>query len=1019
MSHELRFTTHKISKRIALVRRMVHRKRRPIAPFRCVYLPDAQAAPPIDAPCAEWPEIPWDGYWGGPDRNFCLRSRFVVPAGWPDGILALHLPLGVAGDIFTHPEALLYVDNTPIASADRYHHTVYLDAALADGRVHEIALHGWTGLSGWPPDPADRTRLFMRECAVVDIDEAACEFLIRAEVALDVAGQLKDDRPEHHRILNALDAAFLALDTRDPMGEAFYRSVSAARAVLEAGLKNAGTPMDVTLHAIGHAHMDVAYLWPIGQSRRKNARTNSNALRLLERFPDYRFSQSQPQLYAYTERDYPEIFRAIKTRVAEGRWELIGGMWVEPDTNIPGPEALVRQLLLGRRYFAEKFGAVDTPVLWLPDTFGLSWCLPQLAKQAGLRWILSNKASWNQYNRIPASTAWWQGIDGTRILTHFLTTPRAVQHLPFPTNYKSDLSAAEVMGTWTEQRVKAQVADLPICYGYGDGGGGPTDALIRRGRAYKSMPGAPEVRFSTVRAFFEALEASRPDLPVWNDEFYMEGHRGVLTSQGWIKRANRKAEAALHALEFLLSATGGGFDRARLKRAWELLCLHQFHDILPGTSIPEVFADAREAYAEIEDHVATLTQAVGGGGGELVVVNPLPFAMTRVVDVPDKRGAQATTSGTLMLLRDLAPYSITSIPATAEGPQVTIYETDGEVVLENRKVLVRLSRAGDLIRVFDKRAGREVLKQGEIGNRLQVFEDRPISWDAWDIDSFFEDRGESIEGLVRMERVESGPVRAMVEVERHYRSSRLMQRIALHAHSARIDFITEVDWHESHLLLKCAFPVNVLSPRATYDIQWGVIERPTHLNTLWDYAKFEVPAQKWADLSEGDWGVALLNDCKYGYDIRDDVIRLSLIKSATMPDPQADQGKHYFTYALLPHAGDWRGEVQREAYDLNWPALILPVEKAGVVSGSLLWTAAENVVIETVKPAEEGGGCVVRLYESQRRRGPVTLHFGRPIARAARCDLLERVQAELSPEGQRLTLQIHPFEIVSLRVFWA
>ncbi|MGR3433928.1 MAG: glycoside hydrolase family 38 N-terminal domain-containing protein, partial [Shimia sp.] len=632
MSHARRFTSQKIAKRIALAQPKVFRQERPMAPFRVTYLPDADAPPPLGADPSGWDEIAWDSYWGGQDRNFFLSTTITVPSGWAKGPVALYLPMGAAGDIFTHPESLIYIDGRPFASCDRYHHTIWLPRGIADGLPHRIELHGWTGLTDWPPDPTDTTQLHMGRCRIVEIDLPTRDFLDRAEVAQEVAGELPDQRPEKHRILSALDAAFLHLDTRDPMRGAFYRSVPGAREALERGLSEAGVPIDVTLHGIGHAHMDIAYLWPISQIRRKNARTYSNVLRLMERFPDYTFSHSQPQLYDYTKRDYPEVFEQIRARVAEGRWEVMGGMWVEPDTNIPGGEALVRQLILGRRFFADEFGeGVETPVLWLPDVFGLSWCLPQLIEQAGLKWLLSNKFSWNQYNQHPATTLWWQGIDGTRVLTHFLTTPRTVQHLPFPTNYKSDLSAAEVIGTWKKNTVKETIRDLPICYGYGDGGGGPTGKLIRKAQAYHDMPGAPRLQFSTARAFFEAIEDKGEKLHTWADELYLEGHRGVLTSQGWIKRANRRAEHLLHEVEYLAARAvldgRAGLPRAALTKAWELLCQAQFHDILPGTSVTEVFEDAAVDCARITaraEEVRVWALGAGGDGGDGAADGPLP-----------------------------------------------------------------------------------------------------------------------------------------------------------------------------------------------------------------------------------------------------------------------------------------------------------------------------------------------------------------------------------------------------------
>ncbi|MGB3554184.1 MAG: glycoside hydrolase family 38 C-terminal domain-containing protein [Jannaschia sp.] len=1021
VDHARRFTARKIGKRIALVQRMVHRRARPIAPFRWTRLADAEEEPLLGAEIADWPEIPWHSYWAGQDTHYLMAGDVTIPAGWASGggPVALHLPMGIAGDIFTHPEALLHIDGRPYASADRHHHTIYLPDDLADGLPHRIELHGWTGLAGWPPDPDDPTMLRMGECRLVEMHVPTRDFLSLAEVAHELAGTMEESRPEKHAILTALDAAFLSLDTRDPMGEEFWRTVPLAHETLRMGLSRAGAPIDVTLHAIGHAHMDIAYLWPVAQMRRKNARTYSNVLRMMDQYPDYRFSHSQPQLYDYTREDYPEIFEAIRARVADGRWEAMGGMWVEPDTNLPGGEALVRQLLLGRRWFREQFGDVETPVLWLPDTFGLSWCLPQLVEQAGLRWMVVNKASWNQYNRLPASTLWWEGIDGTRVLIQFLTTPRQVQHLPFPTNYKSDLTAEEVVGTWTASTAKEKVRDLPIAFGYGDGGGGPTGELIRRAKVWREMPGAPEVKLSTIRECMEAIEVQAPTVPVWADELYLEGHRGTLTSQGWIKRANRKAEIALHDAEFLLAVTGRA-NPPELRRAWELLCLNQFHDILPGTSVPEVWTDSRRDYAEISGIVAEIVASCGRDDLAHAVVNTTPHGGPRLIEVPDAiadaldRETVQHVSGGVVACVDCAPHAIAPLIAqSAEAPVSVRLGPDGGG-MENAHLRLEIDTEGRITRIFDRDHDREVLAEGRVGNQLQAFEDRPLSWDAWDIDSYFEDRGEIVTGLLAMEIVEQGPLRAKIRIDRQFRSSTIRQWITMYAGSRRIDFETGVDWHESHILLKAAFPVNVFAPTATYEIQWGAIDRRTHSNTSWDYAKFEVPAQRWADLSESDYGVALLNDCKYGYDIKGHMMRLTLIKSATSPDPQADQGRHVFTYALFPHAGGWTNGVIREAAFLNMPPRLERIAASGL---PFVTTSRSAVLVETIKPAEDGDGVILRLYEAHRTRGPVTLTFASAPLAVERSDLLEfEPGAAMIVSDRTVTFDIRPFEIVTLRV---
>ncbi|MEL7152006.1 MAG: glycoside hydrolase family 38 C-terminal domain-containing protein [Pseudomonadota bacterium] len=994
MTHDANFTAEKIAKRIELIRPLVFRQKLPLPPFWLLPLDSATDEPPIDADPSTWERIPHNSYWGKPDLNFLMRSHFTVPSDWV-GNLALHLPLGEAGDIFTHPEGLVYIDGKPIASADRYHHTVPLPDHVHDGQNHQIALHGWTGLSGWPPDPESNAKLFMETCTLVTRDRPTQFFLWLANAALGTARELLDRRSERHNILTALDRAFLTLDTRDPIGgDAFYDSVPHALEQLRADLAQAGAPQDVTLHAIGHAHMDIAYLWPVSQMRRKVARTSSNALRLMEEYPTFRFSNSQAVLYEFLEEDYPEIFERIRMAVARGQWEVFGGMWVEPDVNLAGAEAVVRQLVLARRYFRRKFGDAETPVLWLPDTFGFPWSLPQLAKQAGIKWFCTNKMNWNQSNRMPSSTFWWQGIDGTQLLSHVLTTPRDVQYLPFPTNYKSDLTAPEVLGTWEHSTAKDKVRDLPICFGYGDGGGGPTEGLIQTAKAYAAMPGMPTLRMSTIREAFEAIEGQADGLPVWNDELYLEGHRGVLTSNGWIKRANRKAEVALHEAEALAVMNGLETD---LTPAWQLLCLNQFHDILTGTSIRLVFEDAEKDYAAIQDEIDKVLAQLETGA--TIVTNTSPYPQSPLVEV----------GGTQVQMPEIAPYQAMSLDrAVSPKPGLSIKPSGEGFILENASIRATISASGHLTELLDKDAGRQVLSGP--GNILQLFEDRPLVWDAWDIDPFFEDRAQRLDSVTTIEIVEDTKHRVALRVEYTFSNSRITQDIRLDANSRRLDFVTDVDWHETHTLLKVAFPIAILSPRATYDIQWGHIERPTHRNTSWDAAKFEVCGHYWADLSDAGYGVALLNDCKYGHDIRDNVMRLSLIKSATMPDVGADQGMHRFTYALLPHDGDWRGTVDVEAAALNHPVRV----SGGPERPPLVATDAANVVIETVKPADVEKGFVIRLYEAHRKSGRVRLSFSAPLVSVSRCNLLEDREADLAITDSTVELDVNPFEIVTL-----
>jgi alpha-mannosidase len=1054
MYHQVYWTPQKITRRLALIAPLVYRQLDPLPPFQYTTLAGPLEEPPVspDIDDSGWETIPYNSYWGPKQTNFALRTRFQIPATWKsDRPIGFYLPLGKAGD-FSHPEVLAYIDGEPYAAADRHHHEIRLSERWNDGKSHLLALHGFTGL-GENDYAIPGTRLFMQECALVQVDPLTREFITAAQMAQQVAAQLSDNDPIKARLYNALNSAFNVLDTRDPLGTAaFYDSVPTALSELKTGIESAGTPLDVDVIAAGHAHIDVAWLWTFGQTRRKAGRTFSTVLRLMEEFPDYTFSQSQPQLYQFVEESYPELFAQIKARVQEGRWELIGGTWVEPDINAIGAEALARQFLLGRTYFHDRFGDVDTPVLWLPDTFGYSWALPQLIKQAGMKYFITHKMSWNQYNRMPYEIMWWQGLDGTRVLTHFLTTPESGIFLPHATTYNANISAEQIFGTWEQFSQKELHNELLTAYGYGDGGGGPTREMIQNVGALAHHPGAPRVRSGTVREFMEHIEQDVGDqLPVWNGEFYLEYHRGTYTSQGRIKRYNRKNEILLHDAEFLAAwaalVAGHPYPHDELATAWRLLCINQFHDVLPGSSIGAVYEESAHDHQRIHeigekvraDALAILAQRLPAGT-VFVAANPVSFSGRRVGLLPlelapdhhlvDLRTGKplltqaVVYSRTLVEVEALEPYSLVpigeAVGALPNGKTaLTITEEHGCFILENVLLRVEFDLNGEIARIFDKDAGRDVLAPSCTANTLLVFEDRPMNFDAWDIDIYYEDRVEAITQIVGITLVETGPLRIGLQIHRRYRNSNIFQEIFLYRDSKRIDFDTLIDWHEQHMLLKVAFPVNILSPMATFDIQWGNVQRPTHRNTSWDWARFETCAHKWADLSESNYGVALLNDCKYGYDVHDNVLRLTLLKSATNPDPDADQGEHLMTYSLLPHLGDWRQGVVAAGYDLNDPLIIRPVQPGRTQEIDLppfVRVHKSHVVIETIKMAEDSQGIIVRLYENERARGPVVLRTGFSLQAAYHCNLLEVNEAELEVQENEVHFEITPYQIVTLRL---
>ena len=886
----------------------------------------------------------------------------------------------------------------------------------------------------------------MRQCALVQLDQPTRDFVATARVALGIASNLDEENPIRAQLLNALEDAFKILDTREPFEDAFYASLAPAYALLKDGIAGSGPALDVDIHAVGHAHIDVAWLWTYDHTRGKARRTFTNVLRLMEEFPDYIFGQSQPQLYEFIRQDSPELFAAIHQRVQEGRWEAMGGMWVEADCNLSGAESLVRQLLLGRSYFCEHFGKdVDTPVLWLPDVFGYAWNLPQLIKEAGLKYFFTIKIGWNQYNRLPFDSFWWQGLDGTRVLTHFSTTPEEGSN--FASTYNAAATPKQVLGTWRNFQQKdlstsGGKTPLLMAYGYGDGGGGPTREMLENVREMEDFPGSPQVHSRRVGSFFEQLEQSCGSrLPVWNGELYLEYHRGTYTTQGRNKRANRKAEFGLHDAEFLATVAsqwvpGYQYPQEVFKSAWQTVCLNQFHDVLPGSSIGLVYLDSQEQYAALKvtmDGVTSATLAILADhiSGEVLVANPTSFARRDLVFLPEAEiGDLHTTTGQAVMqqpvqggilldVSGLPPYSLTAL-LTGPGQSRPSGGLKGEeYLLENDFLRVEFNPQGDICSIYDKTARREVLPKGMFANQMLAFEDRPRDFDAWDIDIDYDDKLFLAEPADSMQVVESGPLRATLEVRRRILNSSYVQRISLTHNSPRLDFSTRMEWRERHILLKVAFPVDVLSPMATYEIQWGNVERPTHRNTSWDWARFETCAHKWVDLSEGGYGASLLNDCKYGHDIQGQVMRLSLLRAPTFPDWDADQGDHEFAYALLPHLGGWNEDTLREAYSFNDALIGMVARKTGTgttAMGSLVAVDAPNVIIETVKQAEDGQGVIVRLYECQRMRSLVSLRTGFPLRRVTRVNLLEEVQEQLPCTTEQVSFEVSPYQIVTLRL---
>ncbi len=836
--------------------------------------------------------------------------------------------------------------------------------------------------------------------------------LLADTVALrGLAKELPEGSPRRADIVVALERMIDAVDPHDIAGTA-----SAGRAVLHPVLASPAAASAHTLHAVGHAHIDSAWLWPVRETVRKVSRTFSNVLSLMDEDPDFVFAASSAQQYAWVKEYYPHLFDRIRERVAEGRFVPVGSMWVESDTNLPGGEALARQFVAGKGFFLREFG-IDTPEVWLPDSFGYTGALPQIARASGARWFLTQKISWNETNRMPHHTFRWEGIDGTRLFTHF----------PPVDTYNSLVSAAELAHAERTYADKGHGSVSLLPYGYGDGGGGPTREMTAAVARTASLEGSPRVVHSTPAEFFETAEAEYPEPPVWAGELYLEFHRGTYTSQLKTKQGNRRSEHLLREAELWAATaavrTGAEYPAARLARAWETVLLQQFHDILPGSSIAWVYHDAERNYAAVAREL------------EAIIGDSLRALAGANVGGADAGGADAGAPGGGIRLRvNAAPHATGGVPAMSaradsaeDSPTGTVPERSGDGwVLDNGVVRVVVDGRGLVTSAIDLATGRESVAPGGAAGLLQLHRDTPAQWDAWDVDVHYRN---TVTDLTEADRVD---VRGdTIVVERSFGSSRVVEAISLAADSRTLQFTFDLDWHETQKLLKLAFPVDVHTDRAASEIQFGHIERPTHTNTSWDVARFETVAHRWVRVAEPGFGVAVVNDSTYGHDITraeravgggtTSTVRLSLIRAALFPDPTQDQGEHTLRVGLV--IGADVADAVAEGYRINLPERV--VEGANVDRIEPLVAVSDpGVVVEAVKLAEDGSGdVVVRLYEALGRRVQATVSAGFDAASVIETDLLEReveASALSSPApaasaGLTAALSLRPFQLVTLR----
>lgn len=997
-----------------------------------------------NAPEDGWREFKTGDLWGGKDCHGWFKCSVEVPEEFAGKTIALNFHTFEEGWDATNPQFILYVNGEQIQGVDINHREVILTHNAVAGTKYEIDLHAYAGML------ADKKATLYGKLVEIDMDSR--ELYWNLKVPADVCKELDKEDKNRIDMITVLNDAINLIDLRRPKTKEYDESVKKANEFLnDKFYGELCGHEDVIATCVGHTHIDVAWLWTVAQTREKVARSFSTVLKLMEEYPEYIFMSSQPQLYKMLKEDHPKIYEKVKEKIKEGVWEPEGAMWLEADSNVTSGESLVRQILHGKRFFKEEFN-VDNKILWLPDVFGYSAALPQILKKSDVDYFMTTKIAWNQFNKIPNDTFMWRGIDGSEVLTHFITTtgPGQDRESHF-TTYNGHIQPDAVMGAWRRYQNKNLNNDVLVSFGWGDGGGGATLEMLENGRRLaKGIPGAPRVKMGTSLDYFKRLEekaSGNNKLPKWVGELYLEYHRGTYTSMARNKRDNRKCENLYTAAEKVNSLSmllGNNYPQENINNSWETILLNQFHDIIPGSSIKEVYDVTKVEYKEllenvnglIDNGINNINSDINLANRSVVVNNTLGFDRDDIAtfEVPsditnpavlDENGEEIVCQ---KIEDDKAIFFAKGIHANGykSFKIIEATKTTNDVVdvtnsyAENRFFKATFDDKGQIISFVNKEANREILKDGAIANEIQAFEDKPMCFDNWDIDIYYKEKMWRIDDVQNIEVIEKGPVRSTLRIERKFLESTIIQKIYVYNDIPRIDFNTYADWKERDVLLKAAFPIEINTKEATYEIQYGNVTRPTHNNTSWDVAAFEVCGHKWADLSEGDFGVSLLNDSKYGHDIKDGNMRLTLLKSSCDPNPDADKEEHYFTYSIYSHTGTWKeAKTANQAYQLNVP-LFAKVEEAhlGKLPNelSLAKVNKENIIIEVIKKAEDTNDLIVRMYEFHNKKTNASLTFLNDIESAVECNLLERDLESVNVDGNSINFTINPFEIKTFKV---
>lgn len=1005
----------------------------------------------------DWEACPPEPLWGGHREYFWFSMEVDIPETFAGMPVEIEVRTGREeprekgeewGWDALNPQFTAFVNGRIVQGLDINHRDILLTEQAKGGEYFTVVLSAFTG---------DQNPTLKLDCRLKARDVITEKYFYDLEVPYKILRLLERDDKLYLDMVRILNQSLDFVEFRYPYSAVYTDSIHQADIFLEENYYQVYQNRSIAkAYCVGHTHIDVAWKWTLSVTRDKALRSFSTVLELMDRYPQYRFMSSQPQLYKYVKEQSPAQFERIRSRVADDRWEPEGAMFLEADVVLTSGESLVRQIQYGKKFFREEFGR-DSRVLWMPDVFGYTAALPQIMKQSGVDYFMTTKIGWNEKNCFPYDTFWWEGLDGTKVLTHMSPARDympswADKHLNRRyTTYNAYMAPSHLMGGWQRYQQKDLNDSFLVAFGFGDGGGGPTrEELENEKRLMRGLAGCPQVVPCTSLEFFRHLEkqvAENPRTPEWVGELYLEFHRGIYTSMARNKRSNRKSEILISAVESGRTMTqllcGQEYPQKELDACWEILLRNQFHDILPGSAIHEVYEDSAREYAALSDGAAVLEQEamnclvreVDAAQNSVLVYNPSGTAGKFLCSakLPDncaliQNGSMIPTQraedGSVIWEAELLPKGYQTFGCTTrlyeKVPCAEYWQQAEKSVFENDFFRIELNAAGRFTRLYDKTVGREVLQKGLCGNRLVCYEDIPARYDCWNIDQSYEEKYWEVDDLQRAELTENGPVRAVLKLHWRWIDSDIIESVILYKNIARIDLQYEVDWRQHQMLLKNLFPLDIHTHEATYEIQFGNIKRPTHRNTSWEQAAFEVWTHKWMDLSEEGYGVSFLNDCKYGVSVKGTLVGLTLLKSGVFPNETADQEHHSFTFALLPHKGNWKqaGTVA-EAYRLNTELWIARKPNEGGVQPpqfSMAESLNSNIVLETIKQAEDGQGVIVRLYECHNRRTKAAVRFGFKVCEAELCNLQEQTKKAAEICGQEVRFEAAPYEIITLRI---